>query len=128
MLRVANRLTAKNAQDLAIVASLADDYYSLVQAAVEEVRRMEGAVERIPDAPVKIPDLSVIKDPMAGNLPLSNEVVGIITQAIPSAARASSFEDALEIGYGAFGDVSCTDAAKEGISAFMEKRPPQFKN
>jgi len=128
MLRVANRLTAKNAQDLAIVASLADDYYSLVQTAVEEVRRMEGAVERIPDAPVKIPDLSVIEDPMAGNLPLSNEVVGIITQAIPSAARASSFEDALEIGYGAFGDVSCTDAAKEGISAFMEKRPPQFKN
>ena len=72
-------------------------------------------------------DLSDIQHPMAGSLPLSHEVVNIISKAILSAAKASSFEEALEIGYRAFSDVSCTEAAKEGISAFMEKRSPRFE-
>ncbi|NIQ38256.1 MAG: enoyl-CoA hydratase, partial [Proteobacteria bacterium] len=37
-------------------------------------------------------------------------------------------EEALEVGYEAFGEVSCTEAAREGISAFLEKRTPEFKN
>jgi enoyl-CoA hydratase/3-hydroxyacyl-CoA dehydrogenase len=64
---------------------------------------------------------------MAGKLPLSKEVVDIISKAIGEAARAPTFEEALEIGYKAFGQVACTGAAKEGISAFLEKRSPEFK-
>lgn len=128
MLRLATRLTADKAQDLGIVASLADDYYGLIQAAVNQVGDLEGKVERIPDAPVTIPAFSPIEKPMAGNLGLSGEVVGIITEAIQNAADAPSFEEGLDIAYRAFGRVSATEAAREGISAFMEKRSPQFKH
>jgi len=127
MLRLANRMTAQQAEELGILASVADDYYRLICAAVDEVGEMGGKVQRIPDSPVQIAGLKPIETPMAGNLRLSNEVVGIITEAIRDAAAASSFEEALEIGYRAFGEVSRTDAASEGISAFMEKRSPRFK-
>lgn len=128
MLRLATRLTAQKAQDLGIVAYLADDYYGLIQASVDEVRKMGGKVEKIPDDPVKIAALTPIEEPRAGNLRLSDAVVGIIAEAIRSAAEAPSFEAALEIGYRAFGEVSALEAAREGISAFMEKRSPRFEN
>jgi len=128
MLRLAERLTDQKAEDLGIVSTLADDYYQMIQAAVEQVRKTAGQIRRIPDGPVEISPIEPIESPMAGNLRLSDQVVGIITEEIRSAARASSFEEALEIGYKAFGKVSCTDAAKEGISAFIEKRSPQFKS
>jgi enoyl-CoA hydratase / 3-hydroxyacyl-CoA dehydrogenase len=54
-------------------------------------------------------------------------VVGIIARAIMDAAAQPSFEEALEVGYKAFGEVACTEGAKEGISAFMEKRAPDYK-
>jgi enoyl-CoA hydratase/3-hydroxyacyl-CoA dehydrogenase len=76
---------------------------------------------------VEIPALPAIEEPKAGSLRLSQKVVKIITQAIRDAAQTKSFEEALEVGYSAFGDVSCTDAAWEGISAFMEKRLPRFE-
>jgi enoyl-CoA hydratase/3-hydroxyacyl-CoA dehydrogenase len=68
-----------------------------------------------------------VEKPMAGKLSLSKEVVEIISKAIGEAARAPTFEAALELGYKAFGQVACTEAAKEGISAFLEKRPPEFR-
>ena len=33
---------------------------------------------------------------------------------------------ALEVGYRAFGEVACTTAAREGISAFEQRRAPDF--
>jgi len=59
---------------------------------------------------------------------LSRDVVDIITKAIQEAASAATLAEALEIGYRAFGQVACTEAAKEGISAFMEKRSPRFRS
>jgi enoyl-CoA hydratase/3-hydroxyacyl-CoA dehydrogenase len=45
---------------------------------------------------------------------------------IQQSAAAENFDDALEIGYKGFGEIACTDAAKEGISAFLERRAPNF--
>jgi enoyl-CoA hydratase/3-hydroxyacyl-CoA dehydrogenase len=127
VVRLGRRLTAEEAQRLGIVKTLAEDYHSLIQAAVDGARGLRGKISRIPDRPVEIAPLKPIQEPMAGNLRLSQEAVGIVTEAIRGGARASSFEAALELGYRAFGEVSCTEAAKEGITAFLEKRTPQFR-
>ncbi len=128
MLRLADRMTAERARECGIVACLAKDYDSLIQAALDEVRKLEGKARRTLDGRIQIPALNPIPNPMAGDLRLSHEVVRIITEAIQRAAEASSFEEALEIGYAAFGEVSCTAAAREGISAFLEKRTPRFES
>lgn len=128
MIRQAARLTAKEAFDQGIVSALADDYYTLIQKAVMEVNEMAGKqVPRIPDNPVAISPLEPLTNPMAGKLPLSREVVGIIDKAIQNGAAASSFEAALEIGYHATSESACTESAREGVFAFLEKRPPEFK-
>ena len=126
MIRSADRLTAEKARELGVVTALAEDYSSLIGAAVNRVLGLEDAIARIADHPVEIAPFQPIQEPRAGNLPLSRQVVGIITEAIERAAAAPSFEEALEAGYKAFGDVACTEAAKEGISAFLEKRSPRF--
>ncbi len=128
MLRQAARLTANDAFDLGIVSALEGDYYSLIQKAVQEVKEMEEKpIPRIADNPVEIASLEPLESPIAGKLPLSNEVVDIINRAIQEAAAKSSFEDALEVGYLASGEVACTESAREGISAFLQKRTPDFK-
>ena len=128
MIRQADRMTAKEAYDLGIISGLADDYLELIQMAVSEVNALAGKpLPRIPDEPAEIEELKPLDAPVAGKLPLSREVVGIIARAIMDAAARPSFEEALEVGYKAFGEVACTEGAKEGISAFMEKRAPDYK-
>jgi enoyl-CoA hydratase/3-hydroxyacyl-CoA dehydrogenase len=48
-------------------------------------------------------------------------------KVIQESGACANFKDALEIGYKGFGEIACTDAAKEGISAFLKKRQPVFK-
>ncbi len=128
MIRQARRLGAEEAQQLGIFTALADNYADLIKLAVAEVNNMAGKpVPRIPDAPVKLDPLPPLENPMAGKLRLSDEAVAIITQAIEEGAAADSFAAALAVGYRAFGKIACTEAAKEGISAFLEKRPAEFK-
>ena len=64
---------------------------------------------------------------MAGKQPLSKEAVSIIVKTIRDGAAAATFAEALEIGYRGNAEIACTEAAKEGISAFLEKRRPDFK-
>ena len=57
---------------------------------------------------------------------LSGAVSAVIRQAISDSAAAASLDAALELGYAAFAESAATAAAREGISAFMEKRKPDF--
>ena len=57
---------------------------------------------------------------------LSGTVIGIIERAVADAAKAPTLQAALEVGYQAFGAVACTAAAREGITAFGERRAPDF--
>ena len=72
-------------------------------------------------------EIAIPDEPMAGKQPLSKEAVSIVLKTVKYGAAADSFAEALEIGYKGFGEIACTDAAKEGISAFPEKRKPEFK-
>jgi enoyl-CoA hydratase/3-hydroxyacyl-CoA dehydrogenase len=127
MIRFGVRLSAEKAVEIGVVSRIADNYADLVSSAVQAVKDLIGKVKHIPDGAVEIAGMESVEKPMAGKLLLSREVVEIISKAIGGAARAPTFEKALEIGYEAFGQVACTEAAKEGISAFLEKRPPEFR-
>jgi len=96
-------------------------------AAVAEVDNLAGSVTRIPEGKVDIPEVQLPDPPMAGKQALSKEAVAIAARTVTDAAAADSLADALEIGYRGFGEIACTDAAKEGISAFLERRKPEFK-
>ena len=63
---------------------------------------------------------------MAGDLPLSTQILGIIGGVINKAAKAKTLAEALEIAYLGAGDISCAPDCKEGVTAFLEKRKPQF--
>jgi len=125
MLRLGRKLGAKEAAELGVVDGLADDYASLVRLAVDRVKALSGKLTPIPAGATAIPALAEV-DPTKEKVPLSREVVAIISKAIVDAAAASTVTEALEIGYRAFGATACTAAAKEGVSAFGERRKPDF--
>lgn len=81
---------------------------------------------RIADGPVAIPEFTVPDEPKAGDLPLSKEILGIIGGIINKAAAAKTLSEALEIAYLGAGDISCAKDCKEGVTAFLQKRKPEF--
>jgi len=127
MICLARRMTAKEAVDIGMVATITDDYPEMIREAVKEVDNIHGRIKRIPDRSVDIPEITIPAQPMAGNLVLSKEAISIIVKTIKDGAVADNLNDALEIGYRGFAEIACTDAAKEGISAFLEKRKPEFE-
>ena len=122
MLLFGKPVPASTAAELGIIDGLVADPADLISAAVEEVLRLQNKLTRIRDTAVDLPEIHIPETPVAGKLPLNKEAVSITANTIRKAAAADDFERALEIGYEGFGDIACADAAKEGISAFLQKR------
>jgi enoyl-CoA hydratase/3-hydroxyacyl-CoA dehydrogenase len=126
MLRLARKLTAPEARELGVVDALAGSYDELLRLAQARVLELREALPRPAQGAVDIPAPASVEAFVAGR-PLSAEVVGIIESAIRDAAASRGFGEALEVGYQAFANSACTAAAREGITAFLEKRGPDFK-
>ncbi len=127
MLLTAKKLKAPEAAEIGMLDGLVDDQADLIPAAVKRVKELAASGDHISAAPVAISDVpGDVKTSVTGQV-LSQDIVGIISGTIRDAAAAPSLNDALEIGYAAFGDSALTDAAKEGIGAFMERRKPDFE-
>ena len=127
MIGEGKRLSAQEALEIGMASRLTGGYNEMIDAAIAEVQRLQGNIPRIADAPVQIPQFPVPDQPMARDLALSKEAVSIAARVINEAAAADSLAAALEICYQGCGEISCIDASKEGVNAFLEKRKPVFK-
>ncbi len=126
MLCLGTIIDAQKALEIGMVSRLADDYADLIAAAVEEVEKLQGDLPRIQEGPVELPPFDLPDPPTSGKQQLSRQAVEIVKQTIQAGARAADLAQALEIGYQGFGRIACTEAAREGISAFLERRKPVF--
>jgi len=127
MIGEAKRLSVKEAAEIGIVSKITNGYREMINAAIAEVNRLAGNVPRISDKPVKIAEFKVPESPLSNKLPLSKEALSIVARVVNQGAAAESLKVALEINYQGSGDISCIDASKEGVSAFLEKRRADFK-
>ena len=126
MLRRAERMTAEQAHKLGVADELVEDRGALVSRAVARVRSLAGKPRAALDGAVAIAPFEPMEPTAANGQMLSREAVGILEQGVRDAAASTSFAAALEVGYRAFGRVACTAAAREGISAFLDRRKPDF--
>jgi enoyl-CoA hydratase/3-hydroxyacyl-CoA dehydrogenase len=126
MIGKAERMTVEEAVEIGIVEKTVSSFPDLMDAAIAEVNRLQGNIPRISEGPVEIPPFTVPEAPMAGDLPLSKEILGIIGGVVNKAAKAETLAEALEIAYLGAGDISCAKDCQEGVTAFLEKRKPEF--
>ena len=126
MICLGRPLNVDEASDIGMVNQIVDDYAALISAAVEMVNHLQDKTAPIPDGKIEIPEFKIPDEPKSGKQTLSKEAVSLTVRVVLEGAATANFNDALEIGYKGFGEIACTDAAKEGIAAFLEKRPPNF--
>ena len=127
MICLARKISAGEAADIGMVKTIKDDYVQMIDAAVNEVVQLIGKVAPTPDQRVDIPAITIPEEPKAGHLALSKEALSITAETVQQAAAADSFRSALEINYEGAGRIFCTEAAREGITAFLGKRKPVYK-
>jgi len=127
MIILGKPLSASQAADIGMIDVLVDDYDAMIKAALAMVTDLDGRLPRISDDPVAIPEPVLPDAATLAKHNLSAEAVAVAIKTIKTSAAAGSLADALESGYQGFGNICCTDAAREGISAFLEKRKPVFK-
>ena len=126
MICLGSPLSAQKALEVGMISKISDSHPALVRDAVDLALSLQGAVARIPEGKIAIPDVKLPDSLVAGNLPLSREAVALAAGTIKAAAEADTLSAALEAGYAGFAKTACTEAAREGISAFLEKRTPNF--
>ena len=126
MLTRGERLKAAQAHELGIVDELADGFDNLIARSVARVHASAAHLPAISELPVALPPFEEGPCRSADGKVLSGTVVGIIQRAVRDAAAQPTLQAALEVGYEAFGAVACTAAAREGITAFLERRAPDF--
>ncbi|MGD8295928.1 MAG: 3-hydroxyacyl-CoA dehydrogenase NAD-binding domain-containing protein [Desulfobacterales bacterium] len=127
MICLAKPLGGDEAAGIGMISAIAEGYPALIKAAIDEVNRLQGNVTRIPHGQIQIPDIKIPDEPKAGKQVLSKEALSITVETIQAGATAETLSEALEIGYNGFGRIACSEAAKEGIAAFLERRKPVFK-
>ncbi len=127
MILFAKPVTAGAAAELGIVDLVVSDSSDLLSAAEDLVDRLQANLPRINEAAVDLPDISIPEKPLAGKQPLSPEAVAITADTVCKAAGAKGLDDALKLGYEGFGEIACSEAAQEGISAFLQRRKPNFQ-
>ena len=128
MITLGKPIKAQEAFDVGMISEIVEDYNKLIHCAVKKVDSLQGKIEQIAEGPVEIPEFSLPEKPMFGNVVLSKGSLNLTAKTIQKGAAAGTLEEALEIGYQGFGEIACLDSAKEGISAFLQKRKPDFKN
>lgn len=128
MLLSAEKLTATKAHGLGVVDKLTETLDTLLPSAITLVGDLADKPRELADAPARTVPPPVREEQPCGfdGHRLSAEVSDIIRNAVIGAAATGSLGEALEIGYSAFAESAATAAAYEGISAFKEKRRPDF--
>ena len=128
MICLGKPITVEQALGIGMLDKISENSSELIDDAVEAVNRLQGNIQRISGQPAEIPDITIADPPMAGKQPLSREAVSIIVKTIQEGAAVDTLSGALEVGYTGFGEIACTAAAREGISAFLEKRKPVWQD
>ncbi len=112
--RLARAVGKAKAMDLCLTGRMMD---------VQEAER-SGLVSRI------VPAASLLEEAIKAAAVIANQsrpVVYMIKEAV-NVAFSSSLQEGLRFESRAFHSTFATEDRKEGMAAFVEKRPPQFKN
>ena len=76
---------------------------------------------------VEIAELVIPDELRAGKQLLSKEALSITAQTIQKGVATEDLTEALDIVYKGFGEISRSEAARDRISDFFERRKPEFK-
>ena len=126
MIMLGRPIKTQDAAEIGMVDQLVGNPADLIATAIAEIDRIQDEIPRITEQATDIPEFAIPDQPMAGKQPLSKEAVTITAETVKKGAAAGSLQEALEIGYDGFGRIACSDASNEGISAFLQKRKPNF--